>query len=142
VKPANVLIGRRGDREHAFLTDFGVTTVPAGQALTQTGTAVGTTDYMAPEQAAGEEADPRSDVYSLGCVLFEALTGVVVYERDSDLGKLWAHVHEPPRPLLEVRPDLPEALGEVLARALAKDPADRQQSAGELGRDARAAVIT
>jgi serine/threonine protein kinase len=142
VKPANVLIGRRHDRDHAFLTDFGVTAAPAGQALTQTGTAVGTTDYMAPEQAAGEEADPRSDVYSLGCVLFEALTGVVLYERESDLGKLWAHVHEPPRALLEVRPDLPPVLGEVLAQALAKDPAARQQTAGELGRAARAAVLT
>ena len=142
VKPANVLIGRRHEREHAFLTDFGVTAAPAGQALTQTGTAVGTTDYMAPEQAAGEEADPRSDVYSLGCVLFEALTGVVLYERESDLGKLWAHVHEPPRALLEVRPDMPPALGDVLAQALAKEPAARQQTAGELGRAARAAVLT
>jgi serine/threonine protein kinase len=140
VKPANVLIGRHSEREHAFLTDFGVTVGPLDEHLTRTGSAVGTTDYISPEQAAGRETDARSDVYSLGCVLFEALSGVVPYERDTDLGKLWAHVHEPPPALLDIRPDLSPVLGAVLARALAKDPGARQQSAGELGRDALAAV--
>jgi DNA-binding NarL/FixJ family response regulator len=140
VKPANVLIDRRPEREHAFLTDFGVTVGPLDEHLTRTGSAVGTTDYVSPEQAAGRETDARSDVYSLGCVLFEALTGVVLYDRDTDLGKLWAHVHDPPPALLDLRPELPPVLGAALARALAKDPRDRQQSAGELGRDVLAAV--
>jgi DNA-binding NarL/FixJ family response regulator len=140
VKPANVLLGAADGGEHAFLTDFGVTTHAAESELTRTGLAVGTTDYMAPEQAGGGHADARSDVYSLGCVLFETLTGAVVYERDSDLDKLWAHVHDPPPALLDVNPDLPSGLGAVLARALAKDPAERPGSAGELAREARAAL--
>jgi DNA-binding NarL/FixJ family response regulator/predicted Ser/Thr protein kinase len=138
VKPANVLIGRD---ERAFLTDFGVCKSRANPSeLTGTGLAVGSADYMAPEQAHGIEVDGRADVYSLGCVLYQALTGAVPYDRDSDLDKLWAHVHEPPPALLEVRPDLPERLGEVLSRSMAKDPGERQATAGELGREALAAV--
>jgi serine/threonine protein kinase len=138
VKPANVLIGRD---ERAFLTDFGVSKSRANPSeLTGTGLAVGSADYMAPEQAHGIDVDGRADVYSLGCVLYQALTGAVPYDRDSDLDKLWAHVHEPPPALLEVRPDLPERLGDVLSRSMAKDPAARHATAGELGREALAAV--
>jgi len=141
VKPANVLIGRRGAEEHAFLTDFGVTIDPTSAAhLTATGFAVGTADYMAPEQARGADVDRRADVYALGCVLFRALTGNVVYERTSQIDTLWAHVHEPPPALSDVAPELPRQLGDVLARALAKEPDDRQQSAGALADEARAAI--
>jgi CheY-like chemotaxis protein len=136
VKPANVLLARRGDREHAFLTDFGVTTQQADEHLTRPGLVVGTTDYISPEQATGRRADARADVYSLGCVLFEALTGAVLFERASELEKLLAQANEPAPALLDVRPGLPVGLGDVLARALAKDPDERQQSAGELGREA------
>jgi serine/threonine protein kinase len=73
-------------------------------------------------------------------VLFQALSGSVPYDRDSDVDKLWAHVHEPPPALREVRPGLPRALDDVLGRALAKDPDDRQQSAGRLAADAAAAL--
>jgi DNA-binding NarL/FixJ family response regulator len=141
VKPGNVLIATRNDVEFAFLTDFGVTKQRTAESqLTKTGFAVGTADYMAPEQARGAEVDGRADIYALGCVLFRVLTGTVPYERDSDVEKLWAHVHEPPPALLDVCPDLPRALGDVLDRALAKNPDDRQPSAAELGRELLAAV--
>jgi serine/threonine protein kinase len=143
VKPANVLISSRGGRERAFLTDFGVCKQRTQLSeLTGTGLAIGSADYMAPEQAYGAEVDGRADVYSLGCVLFQTLTGAVPYDRDSDLDKLWAHAHEPPPDLRDVRPDLPSRLGEVLARSMAKDPSDRYESAGELGREALAAATS
>jgi DNA-binding NarL/FixJ family response regulator len=141
VKPANVLIATREGREHAFLTDFGITMDRAhGTDLTNTGFAVGTADYMSPEQARGVGVDARADVYALGCVLYRALTGEVVYDKDSDVEKMWAHIHEPPPALLDVRPELPASLGDAVERALAKLPADRQQTAGELAHEALAAV--
>ncbi len=141
VKPGNILIGEHESGERAYLTDFGVTKQRAdGADLTRTGMAVGTADYMAPEQARGGAVDGRADVYSLGCVLFRALTGEVVFDRDSDLDKLWAHVHDPPPALLDVRPELPAALGAAVAHALEKEPGERPQTAGELAREARTAL--
>jgi serine/threonine protein kinase len=142
VKPGNILIERDGGAERVFLTDFGITKQrTAGDELTRTGIAVGTADFMSPEQARGGDVDGRADVYALGCVLFRALTGEVVFDRASDLDKLWAHVHEPPPALLEVRPELPAALGDTVAHALAKEPAARPQTAGELADEARAAIL-
>jgi serine/threonine protein kinase len=142
VKPGNILIERDRGGERVFLTDFGVTKQrAAGDELTRTGMAVGTADFMSPEQARGADVDGRADVYALGCVLFRALAGEVVFDRDSDLDKLWAHVHEPPPALLEVRPELPAALGVAVARALAKEPGARPQTAGELADEARAAIL-
>jgi DNA-binding NarL/FixJ family response regulator len=141
VKPGNVLITTRAGREHAFLTDFGITMDRvATTSLTKTGFAVGTADYMAPEQAQGVDVDSRADIYALGCILYRALAGAVLYEKDSDVEKMWAHIHEPPRALLEVRPELPPSLGDAVERALAKAPVDRQQTAGELAREVLAAV--
>jgi DNA-binding NarL/FixJ family response regulator len=141
VKPGNVLLATPRAGERAFLTDFGLTKHRAADTdLTGTGLAIGTADYIAPEQARGMEVDGRADVYALGCVLFQALTGAVPYAHDSDLDKLWAHVHAPPPPLWDPRPDLPRRLGHVLVRAMAKDPADRHQSAGAMAREALAAV--
>ena len=141
VKPANVLLATRDGDERAFLTDFGVTKERSAQGgLTKTGFAVGTADYMAPEQARGVEVDARADIYALGCVLYRSLTGAVLYERDSDVEKMWAHIHDPPPHLLDVCPGLPTGLGGVLDRALAKQPDDRQQTAAELGRQALAAL--
>ncbi len=108
--------------------------------LTGTGLAIGTADYIAPEQAQGREVDGRADSDALACVLFQALAGHVPFEGDSDLERLWAHVHEPVPELSALRPDLPRALGTALATALAKDPGHRQQSAGAFAREASAAL--
>jgi serine/threonine-protein kinase len=141
VKPANILIGNRDNAEHVFLADFGISKHRATEpGLTFTGIAIGTPDYMAPEQAEARDVDGRADIYSLGCVLFQALSGHIPFERDSDVDKLWAHVHEPPPPLETVRPGLPQALDAALSRALAKDPGDRHQSAGAFAREVLAAL--
>jgi DNA-binding NarL/FixJ family response regulator/tRNA A-37 threonylcarbamoyl transferase component Bud32 len=141
VKPANVLLATRDDTEQAFLTDFGITTDRAATtSLTRTGFAVGTADYMSPEQARGVGVDARADIYALGCVLYRALTGAVVYDKDSDVEKMWAHIHEPPPALLDLRPELPPSLGDAVERALAKIPADRQHTVDELAHEVLAAV--
>jgi len=141
VKPANILIRSRRDEERAFLTDFGVSTHRASNSeLTGTGLAIGTPDYMAPEQAQGKGVDGRADVYALGCVLYHALTGDLPFDHESDLENLWAHVHEPVPDLRTVRPDLPASLIEAVTAALAKDPDDRPSSAGEFAGAAAAAL--
>jgi DNA-binding NarL/FixJ family response regulator len=142
IKPENVLISTRAGGEDAFLTDFGVTQHVTDNTATKAILPLGTVDYIAPEQAAGAEVDGRADVYSLGCVLFESLTGDIVFDRDSDLDKLWAHAHDPPPQLRSRNSDLPTGLQAVLDRALAKQPDGRQQSAGELARDAQVALTT
>ncbi len=141
VKPANILVtpGRKG--EHVYLTDFGLTREAAGgEALTQTGVFVGTVDYAAPEQIEGKRTDARADVYALGCVLFHAVTGQRPYERDSDVAKLFAHLNDPPPSVTELLPNAPSIFDDVIRRALAKHPADRYQSAGDLSDAAQAAL--
>jgi len=141
VKPANVLIASVGGREHVYLTDFGLTKHLTSQAaLTSTGEWLGTIDYAAPEQIQGGMLDARTDVYALGCVLDQAVTGQVPYIRDSDMAKMYAHLSEPPPSPTAVAPGLPVELDEVIARAMAKDPEGRYPSAGDLGRAALAAV--
>jgi hypothetical protein len=140
VKPANILIQTLGGREHVYLTDFGLSRhVEGSVGLTGTGAFLGTVDYVAPEQARGDRVDARTDVYSLGCVLFQALTGTVPYPLDNELAKLYAHDSKPPPSALERAPDLPPQFEAVLARAMAKSPDDRYLSAGDLGRAALAA---
>ena len=141
VKPGNVLVAWRDEEEQAFLADFGLTKERAvASDLTATGLAIGTADYIAPEQAQGHELDGRADTYALACVLYQCLSGAVPYERDSDLDKAWAHVHQPPPSLTEVRPDLPAELGRVLACAMAKHPHERPPTSGQFARDALAAL--
>jgi serine/threonine protein kinase len=137
VKPANILIGQSGQ---AYLTDFGLTKHAGSQSgLTKTGMFVGTLDYIAPEQLQGGEVDGRVDVYALGCVLYQALTGTVPYPRDSEPAKIWAHMQEPP-PSVVGHPDVPDQFEGVIARAMAKKPDDRYPSVGDLGRAALAAA--
>ncbi|MDA0165279.1 serine/threonine-protein kinase [Solirubrobacter ginsenosidimutans] len=138
VKPANVLIGAE---EHVYLTDFGLTKHASQDALTKTGLFVGSVDYAAPEQIRGEAMDARTDVYSLGCVLYQALTKRLPYDKPADMAKMYAHVSEPPPVVTEARPDAPLALDAVVAKAMAKEPDDRYQSAGDLARAAQAALM-
>ena len=141
VKPANILVSSSGGREHVYLSDFGLARhVVGSHGLTGTGAFIGTIDYVAPEQARGDRVDARADIYSLGCVLFQALTGTVPFPADNDLAKLFAHGSQPPPSALERYPSLPVEFDAVLKRAMAKEPDDRQASAGDLGRAAIAAA--
>jgi streptogramin lyase/predicted Ser/Thr protein kinase len=141
IKPGNVLIAFEDGQDHAYLTDFGLSKrLGSESGMTRTGVWVGTVDYIAPEQIQGLELDARSDVYSLGCLLYHAVTGRVPFERDSDVAKIFAHMSEPPPPLSEIAEGLPADLDAALRRAMAKDPGARQPSAGDLARAARAAL--
>jgi WD40 repeat protein len=140
VKPSNVLLdtGARPDgSDHVYLADFGITRrVSEEPGIGEDGNLMGTPDYVAPEQIAGEEVDGRADVYSLGCVLYECLVGRPPFRRDSELAVVFAHLEtEPPAPSAE-RVDLPAALDAVIARALAKEPEERYASCRELARAA------
>jgi CheY-like chemotaxis protein len=138
VKPANVLIEGRV----AYLTDFGLTKRLEGThaPLTRAGDVVGTIHYVAPEQIEGGTVSARTDVYSLGCLLYHCLTGQVPFARDTDVGVIYAHLSEdPPRPS-RVRADLPEGLDAVIAKGLDKSPERRFQSCGDLMAAARSAV--
>jgi YVTN family beta-propeller protein len=141
VKPANILIAARGGGEHTYLTDFGLTKRTASDSgLTAAGEWVGTLDYVAPEQVRGEAVDGRADVYALGCVLYELITGRVPFQRADDIAKLWAHISDPAPSPLELAPDTPRALAAVAERCMQKDPEDRFHTAGDMGRAALAAV--
>jgi serine/threonine-protein kinase len=133
VKPANVLVTADG---HCYLTDFGlVKDLAATAGVTRTGEVLGTLDYVAPERIQGGETGPWTDVYALGCVLFFALTGRVVFPLEEPERKLWAHLAEPP-PSASATP----AVDAVLARALAKDPRERYESTPALAAALRQAV--
>jgi serine/threonine protein kinase len=132
VKPANILLSGEGEHEHVYLTDFGLTKrLGSAGSLTRTGAWVGTPDYVAPEQIQAGPVDGRADIYSLGCVLYEMLTGSVAFPKDNDMAKLWAHVTDPPPAPSLKRPDA-QAFDEVVARATAKDPNERYSRASEL----------
>ncbi len=138
VKPANMLIDAN---DHLYLTDFGITRrVDSTTAVTEAGIPVGTVDYMPPEQINGEPVDARTDVYALGCVLYQVLTGAVPFERDSDVAKMFAHVSSDPPAASSRRAGLTERVDEVIRRAMAKRPEDRYSSVQELGQDAASAL--
>jgi hypothetical protein len=144
IKPGNVLIEERGGSEHAYLTDFGLTKrmdqASEAGGLTSTGAFVGTLDYVAPEQIRGDRLDARTDVYALGGVLFEMLTGRPPFgDREEKVAKMYAHLQDEPQPLGGNDP-VSLALDAVIARAMAKDPDDRFPSAGDLARAAAAAA--
>jgi uncharacterized protein YraI len=128
IKPANIIVG---DGDRTWLTDFGIAKAAEGTQVTQTGVVVGTPEYMSPEQATGKPVGPASDIYSLGIVLYQMLTGRVPFEADSTPALLYKHVYDPPAPLRTYAPELPAQVEAALAKALAKDPADRYRTAGE-----------
>lgn len=142
VKPTNLLVTRH---DFVYLVDFGIAHVfgvsTSGQALTATGATIGTLDYMAPERFTGRaEIDARTDVYSLACVLYECLTGQRPYPVDGLPALMHAHLDAPAPRAAAVRPDVPAALDQVVAIGMAKDPAARYPSTGELARAATQAV--
>ena len=128
VKPANLLLDRYGQ---VHVADFGIASAAGLGSLTQTGTVLGTASYLSPEQAQGERTTPASDLYSLGIVAFELLTGRRPFEGDSVAAEAAAHVTGVVPPVRELNPSLPSELDAVFARALAKDPAYRFGSAAE-----------
>ena len=132
VKPANMLVDvGRGRPEHVYLSDFGLARGVLSEArLTRAGQFLGTPDYSAPEQIAGQPVDGRVDQYALACVAYELLSGSVPFKRDEPMAVLYAHLYAPPPRLTAVRPDLPAAVDEVLATALAKVPDNRYDSCG------------
>lgn len=124
-----------------YLTDFGLSRhIEGSDVMTRTGVLLGTIDYIAPEQVRGDRVDARTDVYSLGCVLFEALSGTVPYPLDNEFARLYAHESRPPPSVCERAPDVSKSFEAVLRRAMAKAPEDRYLSAGDLGRAALAAA--
>jgi serine/threonine-protein kinase len=145
VKPANLLIERGtddSDPEHVYLTDFGITKHQDGgsSGLTSAGALLGTIDYIAPEQVRGMSVLGMADQYSLGCVLYECLTGRLPYEKDFGTAIMWAHVEEPPIPATSAHPGLPRAIDDVFSRVLAKRPGDRYDSCRAFMNDAARAL--
>ena len=132
VKPANILL-TESDR-HAYLCDFGLAKRTSSKAVTHAGSFLGTVDYSSPEQIRGEPLDGRADVYSLGCVLYQCLTGEAPYARESEVAVLQAHLNDPP-------PSPSPELKGVFARAMAKDREDRYPTAGDLATDLREATV-
>jgi serine/threonine-protein kinase len=128
VKPQNVLLNDEGQ---AKVTDFGIARSLDVQGVTQTGTVLGTSDYIAPEQARGQKVDPKTDIYSLGVVLYELLTGEVPFSGDNFVAVAMRHVNEPVPSVLALRPDCPVRIDLAIQRAMAKDPQDRFASMNE-----------
>ena len=144
VKPGNILIASgtgREDPDHVYLTDFGLTKRSSSlSGQTTTGRFIGTMDYVAPEQIGGKPVDARTDIYSLGCVLYECLVGEPPFDRDDEAALLWAHLVERAPRISARRPDLPAGLDAVLDKAMAKAPEDRFGACRDLVGDFRAEV--
>ena len=138
VKPANVLIEGRT----AFLTDFGLTKRIEGTQtqLTKAGDVVGTIHYVAPEQIEGGRVDERTDIYSLGCLVYHCLSGELPFARDTDIAVIYAHLSEEPPRLTSVRPELPGGMDAVIAKALEKAPERRFQTCADMMSAARAVI--
>jgi eukaryotic-like serine/threonine-protein kinase len=125
IKPGNLLVTRAGTVK---VCDFGLARSPAAATPVDSDVVSGTVEYLAPERASGDSDDARSDLYALGCVLYEMLAGAPPFGNRNRLGVLYQHLHEPPRPLTDLRADVPPALDHLVLDLLAKHPADRPQS--------------
>ena len=137
VKPANILLDEKGA---AALTDFGLARGEAHTVLTRSGLVAGTVDYLAPELIRGGAAGPASDVYALGCLAYECLGGKPPFAGRPLVDTLLGHVQDVPAPVHELQPEVPETVSWAVARALAKDTADRPRSATAFARVLRAAA--
>jgi serine/threonine-protein kinase len=131
VKPANILLDASG---RAYITDFGLAKDTQGSLLTLPGQALGSMDYMAPEQIRGEQVGAATDIYALGCVMYECMCGRPPFAEVQGMRILWAHLQDPPPDPRGVRSEIPEAFSRTLLVALEKDAAKRPQSAGEYAR--------
>src|SRR5437870_4026900 len=130
IKPQNVLIDHKGEVK---LMDFGIARMAeAHEGMTQAGLIVGTPHYMSPEQVRGDNLDARSDVYSMGVMIYETLAGRRPFESSSLTGVLTAHITEKPKPPAELRPEIPSQLNAIIMRCLEKDPKARFANAGDL----------
>jgi eukaryotic-like serine/threonine-protein kinase len=134
IKPQNVLLTASGE---AKVSDFGIARAASTQTMTQTNSVLGTLAYMSPEQLRGERVGPESDLYSLGVVIYEMLTGELPYQGSDPIATAMKHLDEPPRNPREVNPAVPEELGALVVRLLAKGPEDRYRSAASLSEDLR-----
>jgi class 3 adenylate cyclase/tRNA A-37 threonylcarbamoyl transferase component Bud32 len=132
VKPQNVLLTEDGE---AKVADFGIARAASSSTMTKTGSVLGTAHYLSPEQALGQPASPQSDLYSLGVVLYEMLTGELPYDAETPMGIAMKHVSGQMRPPKEVNPNVPEGINAVTVRLLAPDPEDRYKSAAEVVED-------
>lgn len=142
VKPGNILVDAAPGRPpHVYLSDFGLARgMMSASGLTQAGQFLGTPDYSSPEQISGRDVDGRADQYALGCVAYALLTGSVPFRREVPMAVLYAHLSAPPPRVTAVRPDLPQAVDQVIARAMAKEPDDRYGSCGEFADALREAL--
>ena len=134
IKPANILLD---SRQEVKVVDFGLAKLAGGAGVTRAGVAIGTPAYMSPEQAEGLPVDHRTDIWSLGVVLYEMLAGLRAFSGDSDHAVMYSVIHRQPTPLAEVRPEIPVELTAVIDRCLEKDPEKRYSSAEALVRDLR-----
>jgi len=141
VKPGNILVDAGPGRpDHVYLSDFGIVKGALSVNVTATGGYIGTPDYMAPEQISGRDVDGRTDQYSLACVAFQLLTGEVPFGREQLPAVIYAHLSDPPPSLVSRRPDLPAAVDQVVAKAMAKTPEKRYESCGDFADALRAAL--
>ena len=134
IKPQNVLLTASGE---AKVSDFGIARAASTKTMTQTNSVLGTLAYMSPEQVRGERVGPASDLYSLGVVLYEMLTGELPYRGEDPIATAMKHLEEPPRNPREVNPAVSQELGALVVKLLAKDPQDRYASAASLSEDLR-----
>ncbi len=137
IKPANIMLTQDGQ---AVLADFGIAQIIGGTQYTVSGALMGTLNYMAPEQGLKGSCDARSDIYSLGIVLYEMLTHTVPFDADTPLAILMKHLNDPPPNPRQIEPTIPAPIEQVLLKALAKQPEDRYQSAEEMAQAVRAAL--
>jgi tetratricopeptide (TPR) repeat protein/predicted Ser/Thr protein kinase len=129
LKPQNIMLDKTG---RAYVMDFGIARSMLGAGMTQTGALIGTPDYMSPEQAKGQALDARSDLFSIGIIFYEMLSGQVPFDADTTMGKLWKRTNEPARPLDELDKSIPKPLSGLVRKCLEIDPQKRFASAGEL----------